>query len=119
MTIIAVLGWLPVVGVAAGLTRAKFRRLPLMVAALAVAAYLITMVSFAVWAAPCWDCKAGLSETRGDVVIIFSMFFGVYLALTLVGIWLGARFSGSLARLIATFREARTRMGPGPPAGQG
>ena len=118
MNVIAVLGWLPILGVAAGLTRAKFRRLPLIAAAIAVVAYLVLVASYAAWAAPCWDCKAGLSETRGDAVMIVSMFFGVYLALTLVGIWLGARFSGALARFIGTLREAGNEVRPGRPARQ-
>ena len=118
MNVIAVLGWLPITGVVAGLARAKFRRLPLIAVAIAVVAYAVLVASYAVWAAPCWDCKAGLSETRGDAVMIVSMFFGVYLALTLVGIWLGARFSGALARFISTLREAGNEVRHGRPTRQ-
>ncbi len=110
MSLIAVLGWLPVAGVVAGLARAKFRRLPLLAATIAVAAYVALVGSYGGWAATCWDCQAGLSETRGQAAQVIAMFVGVYLVLTLAGIWLGARFSNAAARLIGTLREASNEL---------
>lgn len=110
MSLIAFLGWLPVAGVVAGLARAKFGRLPLIAAAIAAAAYVALVGSYGGWAATCWDCKTGLSETRGQAAQIMAMFFGVYLVLTLAGIWLGARFSSAAARLIGTVREANSEL---------
>lgn len=113
MTIVTLLGWLPVLGVAAGLARVKVRRLPLIAAGIAVVAYVILVASYAGWAAQCWDCQAGGSDSRGEAMQIIAMFFGLYLALTLAGIWLGARFSGTAARFIATLREANSTFGAG------
>ena len=110
MSLIAFLSWLPLAGVIAGLARAKFRRLPLIAAAIAVAAYVALVASYGGWAATCWDCQAGLSETRGQAAQIIAMFFGVHLLLTLAGIWLGARFSSAGARLIGTLRAANSEL---------
>ncbi len=116
MNVVAFLGWVPVIGVAAGLARAKFRRLPLVAAAIVLVAYLAYIVSISAWAATCWDCEAGLSETRGDVLFLSAVFFGLYALLTLVGIWLGARFSASAARLIVALRQTANAMRSGPPS---
>jgi hypothetical protein len=119
MTIVTMLGWLPVLGVAAGLARVKVRRLPWIAAGVAVLAYVILIGSYAGWAAQCWDCPAGVSDSRGDATRVMAIFFGLYLALTLAGIWLGARFSNVAARFIATLREANSTFGPGRPQHKG
>lgn len=119
MTIVTLLSWLPILGVAAGLARVKVRRLPWIAAAIAVLAYLVLVGSYAGWAAQCWDCQAGVSDSRGEATRIIAIFFGLYLALTLAGIWLGARFSGTAARFIATLREANSVLRPRPPASKG
>lgn len=119
MTVVTVLSWLPALGVAAGLARVKVRRLPWIAAGIAVVAYLILIGSYAGWAAQCWGCPAGTSDSRAEATRIMAMFFGLYLAVTLVGIWLGARFSGMAARFIATLREANSTFGPGRSQGKG
>jgi hypothetical protein len=110
MSVIVILGWLPVIGVAAGLARARFRRAPWIAAGVVVLAYLVLVGSYGGYAATCWDCSTPVSRSRGDSFYSTAILFGVYLALTLLGIVLGARFSSAVGRLIATFREARREL---------
>lgn len=110
MNVGLLLGWLPVIGVAVGLLRTWLPRLPVVAAGALVAAYALYLASYGVWAAQCWDCNAGLgSDTRGESFIIATIFFGMLVALTLAGIWLGARLTVVLGRLFRTIGELRDR----------
>lgn len=101
------LGWLPVIGVAVGLLRTWLPRLPVVAAAALIAAYVLYVASYGVWAAQCWNCKVGVSETRSDMLLIAGMFFGLLLILTLAGITLGARLTIMVGRLFRTVGELR------------
>ncbi len=103
---------LPLLGVVAGLARAKFRRVPVVAAGLVALAYGVYMAAVGVWAVRCWDCR-GLSETRGEALTAAALFFGLIAAATLLGIWLGARLTVVLQRLLHTLRELRGAAGRG------
>ncbi len=103
---------LPVLGILAGLARAKYPRVPFVVAGLVAAAYALFMVALGIWAAMCWNCR-GLSETRADIYLVSAIFFGLLTVTTLLGIWLGARLVTMLQRLRLTWRELRGGDGDG------
>jgi hypothetical protein len=107
--------WLPILGIIIGLLRVRFRRLPWIAAGLVVLAYLLYFAAYGTYAAQCWSCEGGLSETRGDMLLIAGMFFGLMLALTLAGIALGARLTVLLARLFHTVHELRNGGEERPP----
>jgi hypothetical protein len=65
------------------------------------------LTAFGIYAAQCTDCREGLSETRGESLYLTAIFFGLLLLVTLLGIWLGARFSGSLGRVLGAARDVR------------
>ncbi len=106
MTIGALFAAIPLIGVAAGLARAKYRRAPFIFAALVAAAYGLSTTAFGIWAANCWDCTSE-GSTRGDVFTVFAFLFGIMAATTLIGVWLGARLMTMLQRLRVTWRELR------------
>jgi hypothetical protein len=107
--------WLPIAGIIIGLMRVRFRRLPWIAAGLVVLAYLLYFAAYGTYAAQCWSCAGGLSETRGDMLLIAGLFFGLMLALTLAGIALGARLTVLLARLFHTVDELRKSGEERPP----
>ena len=107
MNIGTLLGIIPLLGVLAGLARARFPRAPFVVAGLVVTAYALYMAAVGIFAAQCWDCRGGLGTTRGDGFIASAIFFGLIAVTTLIGIWLGARLATVLGRLLRTFRELR------------
>jgi hypothetical protein len=100
-------GWFPILGLAAGLARARYPRLPLIVAALIVLAYGAYLLSSGIWAARCWDCAYGTQGIRSDAFLVGAVFFGVLAAATLIGIALGARLTVVLRKLFGTVRELR------------
>jgi hypothetical protein len=102
-----IFGWLPVIGVVIGLTRARFPRVPLIAAAVLVALYAAYVASTGIYASTCWDCSSSISGSRGDAWQVGAFFLGIMLAITLAGVWLGARLTGSLGRLFAAARELR------------
>ncbi len=107
MNIGALFAVIPLIGVAAGLARARYRRAPFIFAALVVVVYGLSTAAFGVWAATCWDCRSAGSP-RSDVFIVFVVFFGGIMALTMLfGVWLGARLITMLHRLRVTWRELR------------
>jgi uncharacterized membrane protein len=106
MTPALIFGWLPVIGVIAGLSRARFARAPWIVAGVLVVAYLIYMAALGVYAGRCWDCD-GLSGTRGETFNVGAIFFGIMLATTMLAIWLGARLTVVLGRLFGAARDVR------------
>ena len=113
-----IFGWLPVIGVLIGLARARFPRLPWIAAALLVAAYAAYVGAIGIYASRCWDCGS-FNGTRGESFQVAAFFFGVMLAITLAGVWLGARLTVVVGRLVAAARELRdaTRrdaFGPNP-----
>jgi hypothetical protein len=99
--------WLPLAGIIIGLMRVRFRRLPWIAAGLFVVAYLLYFAAYGIYAAQCADCVGGLGETRGDMLLIAGLFFGLMLVLTLAGIALGARLTVLLVRLFHTVGELR------------
>lgn len=106
MNIGALFAVIPLIGVAAGLARAKYRRAPFIFAALVVVVYGLSTAGFGIWAATCWDCRSAGSP-RSDVFTVFAFLFGIMAATTLVGVWLGARLVTMLQRLRVTWRELR------------
>jgi hypothetical protein len=101
-----VLLWLPLIGVAIGLARARFPRLPLIATAALVALYIAYVASTGVYAATCWDCSS-FNGTRGESFQVAAFFFGIMLAITLAGVWLGARLTVVVGRLLAAARDLR------------
>lgn len=100
-------GALPVLGILAGLAGMRYRRLPLFAAGIVVAAYGVYLASAGIWAATCWDCRVGLSQTRNDFLLVSAIFTGLVAFTTLVGVALGARLSVVLRRLSRTIGELR------------
>ena len=107
MTIATLVAILPVLGIIAGLSRARYRRAPFLAAGFIVLAYAVYIGSIAIWAANCWDCRGGLGETRSDGLYVSTIFFGLIGGTTLLGVWLGARLVTMLQRLRRTWRELR------------
>ena len=107
MNIGLIFSWLPIIGIIIGLLRVRFRRLPWIAAGLLVLAYLLYFAAYGAYAAQCWSCKAGLSETRGESFTVATIFFGMLAALTLAGIALGARLTILLGRLSRTVHDLR------------
>ncbi len=98
---------LPVLGITAGLARARFPRAPFVAAGLVAAVYGLYMAAVGIWAALCWDCLVGTQNSRGEVFTAAAFFFGLIAFTTLLGIWLGARLATVLRRLLHTLRELR------------
>lgn len=98
---------LPVLGVVMGLAGMRYRRVPLFAAGIVVAAYGVYIASAGIWAATCWDCKVGLSQTRNDILLVSAVFIGLTALTTLVGVALGARLVVVLRRLSRTLGELR------------
>jgi hypothetical protein len=109
MNIATLVAILPVLGILAGLSRARYRRAPFIAAGVIVLAYALYIGSIAIWAANCWDCRGGLGETRSDGLFVSAVFFGLIGGTTLLGVWLGARLVTMLQRLRRTWRELRGR----------
>ena len=107
MSIAVLIAILPVLGIIAGLSRARYRRAPFIAAGVIVLVYVLYIGSIAIWAATCWDCRGGLGETRSDGLFVSTVFFGLIGGTTLLGIWLGARLVTMLQRLRKTWRELR------------
>ncbi len=107
MSIATLVAILPVLGIIAGLSRARYRRAPFVAAGVIVFAYALYIGSITIWAATCWDCRSGLGETRGDGLFVSAVFFGLIGGTTLLGVWLGARLVTMLQRLRRTWRELR------------
>ena len=107
MTIATLVAILPVLGIMAGLLRARYRRAPFLAAGFIVLVYAVYIGSIAIWAANCWDCRGGLGETRSDGLYVLTIFFGLIGGTTLLGVWLGARLVTMLQRLRRTWRELR------------
>ena len=107
MNIATLIAILPVLGIIAGLARARYRRAPYIAAGIVVAVYVLYIGSIAIWAATCWDCRGGLGETRSDGLYVSTVFFGLIGGTTLLGVWLGARLVTMLQRLRQTWRELR------------
>ena len=107
MNIATLIAILPVLGIIAGLARARYRRAPYIAAGIVVAVYVLYIGSIAIWAANCWDCRGGLGETRSDGLYVSTIFFGLIGGTTLLGVWLGARLVTMLQRLRQTWRELR------------
>ena len=99
--------WLPVMAIAIGLTRVRFPRLPWIAAGVLLAIYLLYLAAFGVYASRCWDCSAGMSETRGESFHVIALFLGIMLATALFGVWLGARLTVVVGRLFAAARDLR------------
>lgn len=114
MNIGALFAAIPLIGVAVGLSRARFPRVPLIFAALVVVVYGLAAAGFGVWAATCWDCRFQ-GTLRSDFFIFVVGFLGGIMALTMLfGVWLGARVITMLQRLRVTWREIRGfRAAPG------
>ncbi len=93
--------------IAAGLSRARFPRAPYIVAGVVFGLYVLTIASFGVWAATCWDCRGDLGETRGDFYYVLVIMLSLAAGTLLLGVWLGARMATMLKRLYRTWRELR------------
>ncbi len=107
MGIATLIALLPVIGIAAGLARVKYRRAPYIAAGVVVGVYVLYIGSLAIWAWTCWDCRGGLGETRSDGLYVSTIFFGLLGITTLLGVWLGARMVTMLQRLRRTWHELR------------
>ena len=112
MNIGALFAVIPLIGVAAGLARAKFPRAPFIFAVLVVACCGLAAAAFGSWAATCWNCRSAGSP-RSDIFPVFAFLFGIMSATTLIGVWLGARLMTMLQRLRVTWRELRDVTGNG------
>ena len=93
--------------IAAGLSRVRFRRAPYIVAGVVVGLYVLSITSFGIWAATCWDCRGSLGETRGDFYYVLVIMLSLAAGTLLLGVWLGARMATMLQRLRRTWRELR------------
>ena len=93
--------------IAAGLARGRFPRAPYIVAGVVTGLYVLSIASFGVWAAICWDCRGSLGETRGDFYYVLVIMLSLAAATLLLGVWLGARMATMLTRLRRTWRELR------------
>lgn len=107
MNIATLIAILPVLGVIAGLLRVRYSRAPYIAAGVVVVAYGLYIGSLGIWAATCWDCRAGFGSTRADGLYVNAIFFGLIAVPMLLGIWLGARMVTMLQRLRRTWRELR------------
>ena len=107
MNLASLVAILPVLGIMAGLLRARYRRAPFIAAGVVVLVYVLYVGSIAIWASTCWDCRGGLGETRSDGLYVSTVFFGLIGGTTLLGVWLGARLVTMLERLRRTWRELR------------
>ena len=99
--------WLPLLGIVIGALRVRFRRLPWIVAGVAVAAYLLYLAAYGAYAARCWDCSGDAASTRGDSFLVATLFLGLILIVTLAGIALGARLTILLGRLSRAVHDVR------------
>ena len=106
MNFATLLAAVPLLGIVAGLARARYPRAPYLVAGLVAAAYALLLAGLGVWSGICWDC-GGLGQSRGDVFVVSAIFFGLLTVTTLVAIWLGARLVTMVQRLRRTWRELR------------
>jgi hypothetical protein len=79
----------------------------LIAAAVLVALYGVYALSTGIYASTCWDCASSISGSRGEAWQVGVFFLGIMLAITLAGVWLGARLSGTLGRLVSAARELR------------
>ncbi len=103
-----IFGWLPVIGIIAGLARLRFPRAPWIAAGLLGGAYLIYMAALGAYAGQCWDCSGVADgDTRGDTFFVAAIFFGILLATTLLGVWLGARLTVVFGRVMSAARDLR------------
>ena len=108
MTPALIFGWLPVIGIVLGLARIRFPRAPWLATAFFVGAYLLYMGAFGVFAAQCWNCSSiANGDTRGDTFFVGAIFFGIMLASTLLGVWLGARLTVVFGRVMSAARDLR------------
>ncbi len=102
-----IFGWLPLIGVGIGLGRARFPRLPLIATGVLVVLYAAYVASTGIYAATCWDCTSRLSGSRGDAWLVSAFFLAIMVAITLAGVWLGARLTVVLGRLVDAARDLR------------
>jgi hypothetical protein len=100
------LALLPIMGLFAGFARVRYPRAPLIAAGVIAGLYGLYVAATGIYSAACWDCGT-FSGTRGDAFVLGTVFFGITAATTLLAVWLGARFSIVLGRLLRTARELR------------
>lgn len=113
MNIGALLGAIPVLGIIAGLAKARYPRAPFVAAGVIIGIYAVYMASVGIWASTCWDC-GGVNQ-RSDIFYVSGIFFGIIGFTTLLGVWLGARMSTMLGRLLHTARELWSMRRPPSP----
>jgi hypothetical protein len=92
-----------------GLARVRYPRVPWLAAGSIVAHYALIVATTGVWAATCWDCSGNTSTSRADLFEVSTIFFGIIIATTVAGIWLGTRLTVMLGRLRRTIGELRER----------
>ena len=103
-----IFGWLPIIGIVAGLMRLRFPRAPLIATGVLVAAYLIYLAALGAYAGQCWSCRGVADgDTRGDTFFVAAIFFGILLVTTLLGVWLGARLTVVFGRVISAAHDLR------------
>jgi hypothetical protein len=100
---------LPIVGVLTGFAAIRYRRVPWLAAGAVLGVFVLYVASAGIWAATCWDCDVGASDTRADILYLSAVFFAIVTAVSLAGIALGARLATMLGRLSRTIRELRGR----------
>lgn len=100
---------LPVLGILLGVARVWYPRVPWLAAGSILALYALLVAVSGTWAATCWSCDGNTSTTRGELFSVSMLFFGMVIATTLAGIWLGTRLTVMLGRLRRTIGELRGR----------
>jgi hypothetical protein len=89
----------PLLGILAGLGRAKYRLAPVVATAVIVLAYAALLTGVGIWARSCWNCTVGEAsgEWTRQLDFALAVFFpGVLVIATVVGIWLAAWVSTAL-----------------------
>lgn len=100
---------LPVLGVLLGFAKVRYPRVPWLAAGSILALYLVFEAATGGWAASCWSCGAENGSPRSELFYVTTIYFGIVIGTTLIGIWLGSRLIVVLGRLGRTITELRGR----------
>ena len=86
-----------VAGLLSGLGKARYRFLPVALAAVLIAGYTISVSAAGIWASRCWDCGQ-YDDSRGDGFALAATFFTMVLVAALLGIGAGVVLSSLIQR---------------------
>lgn len=109
MNINTLIAALPVLGVMLGFAKVRYPRVPWLAAGSMLFVYLVFEAVTGAWAGACWSCGGETGTARSELFYVTTLYFGIVIATTLVGIWLGSRMIVVLGRLGRTIAELRGR----------